>query len=390
MACVPSASSIAADLVISAGQQVGLIWCRFSAAAMRSAGSGWRNWCTERLIATRMRRLWSRQCARLPAGLLDHPLAERDDQAVALGQRNEAGRADHAALRVVPAQQRLGAHDLAAGRAPWAGRTSSSWSFATACAQIAQQLDLLRARRPACAARRRRRSSRRCAWRSARPPRRWPSRWTASRRAGRARRRSKRPGSASAARSSTGSASASSSLLRHRGGLGRLPLPGPSSSTNSSPPARASRPLRPITPRSRSATACSIRSPMRRPKESLTCLNWSSPMNSTAHGQRRRCRMVGDRRPAAPRRSGGWQARQRVGARLPRRARWPHRSALAHARLHDRQRQQGDGQRQRRHAGEQRAAWCRPASPSRAARRRLATCAAPSTRVMHRDQARAG
>jgi hypothetical protein len=47
------------------------------------------------------------------AGGAQHPFAERQDEAGLLGQRNEVERRDHAALGVVPAQQRLEAGDLA-------------------------------------------------------------------------------------------------------------------------------------------------------------------------------------------------------------------------------------------------------------------------------------
>ena len=45
--------------------------------------------------------------AGLPAGLFDHPVAQGSDQAVAFGQRHELVRVDHAAHRVLPAQQGL-------------------------------------------------------------------------------------------------------------------------------------------------------------------------------------------------------------------------------------------------------------------------------------------
>ena len=53
--------------------------------------------------------------ARLPAGVLDDPVAERADQAEALGDRDEARRAPIMPRgRMLPAQQRLGRRDLAA------------------------------------------------------------------------------------------------------------------------------------------------------------------------------------------------------------------------------------------------------------------------------------
>jgi hypothetical protein len=51
---------------------------------------------------------------RLPAGLLEHPAADRHDRAAVLGERNEGVGADPAALRMLPAQQRLDAEHAAA------------------------------------------------------------------------------------------------------------------------------------------------------------------------------------------------------------------------------------------------------------------------------------
>nr|GEU28309.1 hypothetical protein [Tanacetum cinerariifolium] len=52
-----------------------------------------------------------------PAGPgLEHPLADVEDQPARFGQRNEFGRADHAALRVAPADQGLGLMDASAGQ----------------------------------------------------------------------------------------------------------------------------------------------------------------------------------------------------------------------------------------------------------------------------------
>ncbi len=73
-----------------------------------------RNWAGDRLTA---RRMWSGQRGRLAAGLAHHPLAERVDQAGLLGDRDEVGRRDHAAVGVVPAQQGLAARDPVGARA---------------------------------------------------------------------------------------------------------------------------------------------------------------------------------------------------------------------------------------------------------------------------------
>ena len=49
------------------------------------------------------------------AGAAQHPLANRQNQPALLGQRNEQARRDKAALRVLPAQQGLGADDASVG-----------------------------------------------------------------------------------------------------------------------------------------------------------------------------------------------------------------------------------------------------------------------------------
>ena len=64
----------------------------------------------DRLTATGDR---LRPMGRLHAGGAQHPFAERQDQAGFLGQRDEVGRRDHAALGMIPAHQRLEAGDLA-------------------------------------------------------------------------------------------------------------------------------------------------------------------------------------------------------------------------------------------------------------------------------------
>jgi hypothetical protein len=52
----------------------------------------------------------------LAAGLVQDPGADRDDEPVALGERDEAQRPDGAVHRVAPAQQRLDAGELAGGQ----------------------------------------------------------------------------------------------------------------------------------------------------------------------------------------------------------------------------------------------------------------------------------
>ena len=57
----------------------------------------------------------SGQLGRIDAGPAQHPVAELDDQAGFFGERNEIGRRDQAALRMVPAHQGFERDDLVAG-----------------------------------------------------------------------------------------------------------------------------------------------------------------------------------------------------------------------------------------------------------------------------------
>ena len=88
----------------------------------------------------------------------------------------------------------------------------------------------------------------------------------------------------------------------------------PSSSTNSSPPWRASRPPSPSAPRSRAATRRSSRSPAPCPSESLTSLKLSRSTSRSATARwRRRARVTAARTPT--RAGPGWQPGQRVEER---------------------------------------------------------------------------
>ena len=71
---------------------------------------------------------------RAAAGLVEHELADRHDQAGLLGQRDELAGRDEAALRVVPAHERLGGDDVAGRRgARSAGTRPRTRSRSTAC-----------------------------------------------------------------------------------------------------------------------------------------------------------------------------------------------------------------------------------------------------------------
>merc|ERR1712023_212742 len=71
------------------------------------------------------RKVYSKHQAREPelgrllqafTGLLDNPVADRHDQAAALGDRNEFVRSHQPPLRVVPAQQALNTTDFFSGQ----------------------------------------------------------------------------------------------------------------------------------------------------------------------------------------------------------------------------------------------------------------------------------
>ena len=79
---------------------------------------GLESWRGDRLTRSRSRgRPRGAPVGGLAAGLVEHPVADRDDQAGLLGDRDEARGADQAARRVLPAQQRLDADDAAVSRA---------------------------------------------------------------------------------------------------------------------------------------------------------------------------------------------------------------------------------------------------------------------------------
>jgi hypothetical protein len=81
-----------------------------SADTTESASAGLRNWRGGKIDGDRQVR---RPRRRVTAGLLEHPIAERHDQADLFGDRNECVRRDHAAFRMVPAQQRFETRDFA-------------------------------------------------------------------------------------------------------------------------------------------------------------------------------------------------------------------------------------------------------------------------------------
>ena len=114
VACVVLVSSIAADSVISQVSSDGWILCACSASVMRSTMSSWRIWCADRLIATRMRTPFSRhwRLCRQASSITQLPIAPIRPKRSAIGMKVLGS--EHAARRVLPAQQRLDRGHLAA------------------------------------------------------------------------------------------------------------------------------------------------------------------------------------------------------------------------------------------------------------------------------------
>src|SRR3954465_2206248 len=91
----PSVSSISRRL---ASKPVSFRTCMTLATKSR-----WRNWIGDTFTAIRRP---GQRCPS-PAGPAQHPLAERNDEAALLGDRDEPRRADEALLGMRPAHQRL-------------------------------------------------------------------------------------------------------------------------------------------------------------------------------------------------------------------------------------------------------------------------------------------
>ncbi len=102
--------------VISSRRWTGSRPVRATISATVAGRSRWATWRAERLTATSNGRASGRcscQLEDLAAGALLDPAADRLDQAAVLGDRDELGRVEQAALGVLPADQRLEAGDLA-------------------------------------------------------------------------------------------------------------------------------------------------------------------------------------------------------------------------------------------------------------------------------------
>ena len=138
-------SSSSVSVISSSSRRGGRPDC-FSASVTTESRLPLRNWSGDRLTATRTS---SGQCRGVEAGPAQHQVAERDDQAGFLGDRNELGRRDHAALGMRPAHQRLEAGDAAALRGrPAAGSERRSTSFWIASRRSTSSRGALCARHP--------------------------------------------------------------------------------------------------------------------------------------------------------------------------------------------------------------------------------------------------
>ena len=94
---------------------------RLDGVALQGGGDLGHQLCLVELVHRQVHRHAHAQAAVAPgaglaAGFIDDPVAQGIDQPVALGHRHEDQRADHAALRVVPAHQGFHTGDLPAGR----------------------------------------------------------------------------------------------------------------------------------------------------------------------------------------------------------------------------------------------------------------------------------
>ena len=99
-----------------------------------------RNWTADRLTATAIS---SRPVRRVGAGGAQHPFADRHDQPVRLGDRDEVVGRDHAAGRMAPAQQRLEAGDATAGNVDQRLVMDLELAFGQRAAQIGFELPSL-------------------------------------------------------------------------------------------------------------------------------------------------------------------------------------------------------------------------------------------------------
>ncbi|MCY1398059.1 hypothetical protein D9M71_130850 [compost metagenome] len=81
--------------------------------------------------------------AHLPAGFVQHPVADGDDQAGLFCQHDELVRQQQAQLRMLPAQQRLGAHRLAVAGVEFGLVMQAQLPPFLGHAQLLQQLQLL-------------------------------------------------------------------------------------------------------------------------------------------------------------------------------------------------------------------------------------------------------
>lgn len=78
----------------------------------------------------------------LPTGFIEHPLADRDDQAGLFRQLNKRGRQQQALLRMLPAQQRLGPYRNATDGVELGLVVQAKLLVLDGVAQVLQQLQL--------------------------------------------------------------------------------------------------------------------------------------------------------------------------------------------------------------------------------------------------------
>ena len=167
-----ASASRSTDSVISSTTRRGSIPVRARMAATVVTAAGSSTWRAARFTAIRP----GRPGRRLLAGPLEHPPAHRHDGARLLGEGHERLRAEQAALRVLPAHERL----VALHRSAWPGRR---WAGGTRPSRPPRRPPARRRRAPggrrpscACGARRARRVPSRWPW-----PRTWPGRRPAAR-----------------------------------------------------------------------------------------------------------------------------------------------------------------------------------------------------------------
>ena len=231
---------------------------------MRSTMSSWRIWCAERLIATRIRRPLSRQArlCRQASSITQLPSWPIRPKRSAIGMKTLGHQ--HAAGRVLPAQQRLDRRDLAALGIDLRLVEQLELLGRDRLAQVAQQRRTGPRRRRPSPSSRSSGWSRRRAWRSTSRRRRGRSAWRGCSRPGTWR---CRPSTRSSTSRPSTAYGCDRPWIRRVGDLGHRLLGRTlvSSSRNSSPPTRATTSLPRDIAFSRWPTCSRTRSPIEWP-----------------------------------------------------------------------------------------------------------------------------